>query len=47
MHSEFSPRIKKKQKVDKSKGVIPLVLTNGETDKIGENFQEVAEESWG
>jgi len=31
----------KKQKADKLKGAIPLVLTNGDIDEIGDKVQEV------
>lgn len=39
MQSETSPRSRKKQKVDKSKGVMPLVLIDGDLDEIGEKIQ--------
>ena len=38
VHNEVSPWIKKKKKDDKLKGVMPLVLVEGEINKIGENF---------
>ena len=37
---------RKKRKVDKSKGAIPLVLTNGDINKIGDKFHKVKIETW-
>jgi len=38
--------LRKKQKVDKSRGVTPVLLTNGEIDEIGEKVEEVTTETW-
>ena len=38
VHNEVSPWIKKKKKADKLKGVMPLILVEGEIDKIEEKF---------
>ena len=40
----MSPR--KKQKVDRSKGAIPLVLTDGDVDEIGEKVKQVTTDKW-
>jgi len=46
MQSKTSPRSRKKQKVDKSKGTLPMVLTDGELNEIGDKVKEATMESW-
>lgn len=37
----------KNQKVEKYKGTIPLALTDGDIDEIGDKVQEIIVETWG
>lgn len=38
--------MRKKQKADKSRGSIPLVLTDGDIHEISEKVQEVTTKNW-
>lgn len=39
-------RLRTKKKVDKSKGVVLLIVTDGDIDEIAEKVQEVNAETW-
>jgi len=46
MQSKTSMRRRKKQKENKFKGTMPLVLTEGDLDETEEKLQQVTVDSW-